>query len=136
MPSDGKRSDCRLLQGQRPEAEFLDEIQQKSEEFSFLLFRITYSFALRFIFLQTHATSYIFYSALLYTVKKKGEKTSYGLRNPYRNLNSENSQDYQRNCSFMNSASVHMVLSAPAVNLKAAALRKDNEKFRTKTQDQ
>jgi hypothetical protein len=33
----------------------------------------------------------------------------YGLRNPYRNLKSENSQDYaqkpQRNCTFMNSAS-------------------------------
>ena len=34
----------------------------------------------------------------------------YSLRNPYRNLKSENSQDYaqkpQRNCTFMNSASV------------------------------
>ncbi len=41
----------------------------------------------------THATSY------------------YCLRNPYRNLKSENSQDYaqkpQRNCMFMNSATVH-----------------------------
>ncbi len=50
-----------------------------------------YSFALRFIFLQTHSTSYSFYS----------------LRKPYRNLKSENSQDYaqKRNCMFMNSAS-------------------------------
>ena len=46
---------------------------------------------------------------LLYTVKEKGVKPDrkpyplpYGLRNPYRNLKSENSQDYaqkpQRNC--------------------------------------
>jgi hypothetical protein len=53
---------------------------------------------------------------LLYTVKEKGGKTDrkpyplpLGLRNPYRNLTSENSQDYaqkpQRNCTFMNSAS-------------------------------
>ncbi len=33
-----------------------------------------YSFALRFLFLQTHATSYSFHSALLYTVKEKGGK--------------------------------------------------------------
>ncbi len=32
------------------------------------------SFALRCIFLQTHATSYSFYSVLLYTVKEKGGK--------------------------------------------------------------
>jgi hypothetical protein len=49
---------------------------------------------------------------LLYTVKEKGGKTRikphllpYGLRNPYRNPKSENSQDYaqdpQRNCKFM-----------------------------------
>jgi hypothetical protein len=52
----------------------------------------------------------------VYTVKEKGGKPdrkphplTYGLRNPYRNLRSENSQDYaqkpQRNCMFMNSAS-------------------------------
>jgi hypothetical protein len=52
----------------------------------------------------------------LYTAKEKGGKPdgkpsplSYGLRNPYRNLKSENTQDYaqkpQRNCTFMNSAS-------------------------------
>ncbi len=33
-----------------------------------------YSFALKFIFLQTQATSYSFYSALLYTVKERGGK--------------------------------------------------------------
>jgi hypothetical protein len=53
---------------------------------------------------------------LLYTVKEKGGKPDrkpytllYGLRNPYRNLKSENSEDCdqksQRNCMFMTSAS-------------------------------
>jgi hypothetical protein len=56
---------------------------------------------LRFIFLQTHATSYSFYSSLLYTAKEKGGKPDrkpyllpYYLRNPYRKLKSENSKDY------------------------------------------
>ncbi len=73
-----------------------------------------YSFALRFLFLQTHATSTV---KLQYTVKEKGRKPDrkpyplpYGLRNPYRNLKSLNSEDYaqkpQRNCMFMNLASV------------------------------
>jgi hypothetical protein len=54
------------------EAEFLDEIQTKvSRVFLLAIHRHLYSFALRFIFLQTHATSYSFYSALLYTVKEK-----------------------------------------------------------------
>ncbi len=59
-----------------------------------------YSFAMRFLFIQTHATSYSFFSALLYTVKEKGGKPDrkphplpYGLRNPYRNLESENTED-------------------------------------------
>ncbi len=59
-----------------------------------------YSFAMRFLFLQTHATSYSFYSSLLYTVNVKGGKPDrkpyplpYGLRNPNRNLKSEISQD-------------------------------------------
>ncbi len=75
------------------------------------------SFALKFIFLQTYATSYSFWIQLLYPVKEKGEKPDkkpyplpYGLRNPYRNLKSENFQDYtqkpQRNYTFINSASV------------------------------
>jgi hypothetical protein len=53
---------------------------------------------------------------LLYSAKEKGGKPDrkphplpYGLRNPYRNLKSENSQGYvqkpQRNCMFMNLAS-------------------------------
>jgi hypothetical protein len=51
----------------------------------------------------------------MHTVKERGGKPDrkpyplpYGLRNPYRNLKSENSQDYalkpHRNCMFMNSA--------------------------------
>ncbi len=75
-----------------------------------------YSFAFRFVFLQTHGTSYNFFSSV--TVHCKGERRKpdrkpypfpYGLKNPYRNLKSENSQDYaqkhQRNVTFMNSAS-------------------------------
>jgi hypothetical protein len=49
-----------------------------------------FSFALGFPFLQSHATSYSFYSALLYSVKeeeggkpdKKPYTLSYSLRNP------------------------------------------------------
>jgi hypothetical protein len=51
---------------QRPN--FLDEIQTRV----FLLAIQSHLLALRFLFLQTHATSYIFFSA--YTVKEKGEK--------------------------------------------------------------
>jgi hypothetical protein len=51
----------------------------------------------------------------VYTVNEKGGKPDrkshlliYGLRTPYRDLMSENSQDYaqkpQRNCTFMNMA--------------------------------
>jgi hypothetical protein len=50
-------------------AEFLDEIQIKVLRVFFLAIHShLYSFSLRFIFLQTHATSYSFYSASLYTV--------------------------------------------------------------------
>jgi hypothetical protein len=80
----------------------LDETQTKVlRDFLLAVHNHLYSFALRFVFLQTHATSYSFYVQLLYTVKKIGEKLDrkpyplpYGLRNPYRNLKSENSQDY------------------------------------------
>jgi hypothetical protein len=54
-----------------------------------------YSFALRFLFLQTHATSCNFLSALLFTVKEEGGKPDrkthpfpYDLTNPNRNLKS------------------------------------------------
>ncbi len=78
-----------------------------------------------YIFLQTHATSYFFYSKITYTVKEQGGKPDrkpyppppYVLRNPYRNLKSENSQDYtqkpQRNCTFINSFFVIMRPTAP-----------------------
>jgi hypothetical protein len=84
------------------EVKFLDEIQTKVlKVFLLAIHSHLYSFALRFLVLWTHATSYNFYSSLLYTVKEKGGKPDrkpyplpYGLRNPYRNLKSENSQDY------------------------------------------
>ncbi len=88
----------------------------EKKEFSSLLFAqspLQYTFALRFLFLQTHEASHSFFSLLLYTVKEKVGKPhrkpyplSDGLRNPYRNLKSENSQDYaqkpQQNCTFIN----------------------------------
>jgi hypothetical protein len=54
--------------------------------------------------------------ASLYTAKEKGGKPDtkphplpYGFKNPYRNLKTENSEEYaqkpQRNCTLMNSAS-------------------------------
>jgi hypothetical protein len=59
----------------RPEAEFLNEIQTKV----FRIFLLAtgyychlYSFALRILLLQTHATSYCFYSSV--TVNSKGER--------------------------------------------------------------
>ncbi len=75
-------------------------------------------------FLQTHAISYSSTVQLLYIVKEKGvkpDRKSYPLpnvaRNPYRNLNSENSQDCtqkpQQNCTFMNSASGERVGLSP-----------------------
>jgi hypothetical protein len=61
----------------------------------FLLAILSHLFALRFLFLPTHATSCNFFSALLYTVKDKGGKPdrkphplSYGLKNPNRNVKS------------------------------------------------
>jgi hypothetical protein len=97
------------------EVKFLDEIQTKVlRVFLLAIQNHLHSFALRFHFLQTHAISYSFYSALQYTVKEKGGKPDrkpyplpYGLRNPFRNLKSENSRlcpEIQRNCTFMNSA--------------------------------
>jgi hypothetical protein len=101
------------------ETEFLGEIQTKVlRVFLLAIPSHLYSFALRFLFLQTHATSYSFYSSVTVHCKGGRRKTDrkpypppYGLRNPYSNLKSENSQDYaqkpQRNWMFMNSASVN-----------------------------
>jgi hypothetical protein len=55
--------------------------KQKFQEFSSLLFTVTstvYNFAMRFLFLQTHATSYV----KLSTVKEKGGKRKLD-RKPY-----------------------------------------------------
>ena len=53
-----------------PEARFLDEIQAKV--FLLVIHSHLYSFTLRFLFLQTHATSDSFYSS--FTVHCKGER--------------------------------------------------------------
>jgi hypothetical protein len=55
-----------------PETEFWEKIHTKVFRVSSLLFSHLYSFALRFIFLQTHATSYSFYSSV--HVHCKGER--------------------------------------------------------------
>ncbi len=82
-------------------AEFLDEIQtvtSKSLPSVFFFFKLT----------QPLTVSSV---RLLHTVKEKGGKPDrkpyplpYGLRNPYRNLKSENSQDYAqkppKNCTY------------------------------------
>jgi hypothetical protein len=58
------------------EAEFSDDIQTKVLTVFLLAIQShLHSFALRFLFLQTHATSYSFCSVLLYTVKEKGGKS-------------------------------------------------------------
>jgi hypothetical protein len=105
-----------------PEAKFLYEIQTKSLR----RFPPFYSQSPLQLCLEIYISSnsrnllqFLEFSSLvqfLYTVKEKGGKPNrkpyslpYGLGNPYRNLKSENSQDYaqkpQRNCTFMNSAS-------------------------------
>jgi hypothetical protein len=58
--------------GLRPEAEFLDEIQTKVLRV-FAIYSYLYSFALRFLFLETHATLRISTVKLLYTIKRKEE---------------------------------------------------------------
>ena len=110
----------------------MDEIRTKILRVFFIAIHShLYSFALRFLFLQTHTTSYSFYSSVTVhcTVKKKGGKPDrkpyplpYGFRNPYRNLKSENSQHYaqkpRRNCTFMNSASGRIHLAVAHENKK------------------
>jgi hypothetical protein len=78
------------------EAEFLDEIQTKVlRVFLLVIHSHLYSFALKFKFLQTLT------QPLTVSVKEKGRKPDrkpypllYGVRIPYRDLKSENSQDY------------------------------------------
>jgi hypothetical protein len=96
---------------------FWPKTLQKSYGFSSLLFTVT-SIALPrdFCFFKLMQPLSVSRVQFLYTLKAKGGKPdrkpnplSYGLRNPYRNLKFENSQDYaqkpQRNCTFMNSPS-------------------------------
>jgi hypothetical protein len=103
-------------------AEFLDAIGTKDFRIFLLAikshlysFEISISSNSRNLF-TVFIYIYLFTVQLLYTVKEKGGKRDRKpyplpntLRNPYRNLNSENSQDYaqkpQQNCMFMNSAS-------------------------------
>jgi hypothetical protein len=82
-----------------PEAEFLDEIHTKVLRVSSLLFTVTSTMQLCLeIIISSKLTQPL--TVINY---------HYGLRNPYRNLKSEESQDFaqkpQRNCIFMNSAS-------------------------------
>ncbi len=80
----------------------MDEIKTKVLiVFLLVIHSHLYSFALRFPFLQTHTTFYSVYSSVTVHCKDKGGKPDYkiipfpyGLRNPYRHLKSENSQDY------------------------------------------
>ncbi len=114
-----------------PEAKFLDEIQTKVlKVFLLAIPGHLFTFALRFIFLHNHATSYSFFSLLLYTVKGKGGKPDrkayslpYGSGNAYRNLKSENLQDYAqkpyRNCTIMNWASV--LLESPFASVSTVS---------------
>jgi hypothetical protein len=76
-----------------PEAEFLDEIQTKAlRVFLLAIHSHLYSFALRFLFLQTHATSHSFYCIRCKGERRKPGRKPYplpsGLKNPYRNLKS------------------------------------------------
>jgi hypothetical protein len=83
------------------QAKFLDEIQTKVLLWVFLLaiHSLLYNIALKFLFLQTPGISNVVSTVQLLHAS---------LRNPYRNLKSENSQDYaqkpQWNCTFMYSA--------------------------------
>jgi hypothetical protein len=78
------------------EAECLDEIKTKVlRVFLLAIHSHLYSFALRFLYLQTNT------QPLTVSVTEKEGKPDrklyplpYGLRNPYRDLKSENSQDY------------------------------------------
>ncbi len=101
------------------EAEFLDEIQTK--EFYFLLLQSALQFCLEISFSSNSRNLLQFYSSVTVLEEKGGKPyrnpypLPYGLRNLYRNLKSENSQDYyqkpQQNCTFMNSASGELAVA-------------------------
>ncbi len=78
-----------------PEVEFLDEIQTKAlRVFLLAIHSHLYSFALRFLFLQTHATSHSFYCIRCKGEGGKPDSKPYplpsGSRNPCRNVKSVN----------------------------------------------
>jgi hypothetical protein len=63
------------------ETEFLDEIQTKvSRDFLLVIHSHLHSFVLRFLFLQTHAASYSFYSSV--TVHCKEEMVYNAIQKP------------------------------------------------------
>jgi hypothetical protein len=86
-----------------PEVEYLDEIQTKIFKV-FLIAIYSYLYTLQLCLeISISSNSRNLSQFLLYTVKEKGGKPdrkpyllSYGLRNPYRNLKPENSQDYSQ----------------------------------------
>ncbi len=76
-----------------PKITFLDEIQPKVlRVFPCYSQSHLYNFALRFLFLLTHATSYSFYSSVTVHCRRKEKnliENHTPFRNPYRNLKSE-----------------------------------------------
>ncbi len=96
------------------EAEFLDEIQTKVLKVFLLAIYSQRSIALPWdSFLQTHSTSHVFLHFRYWYCKGERSKfdtkpypLAYDLRNPSWNQPQNNAQKPQRNCTFMNSASV------------------------------
>jgi hypothetical protein len=104
-----------------PDIAFLDVFQTKVVRVFLLatVFTVTY-----FHFFKLTQPLTVFIVQSQYNVKEKGGKPDkkpcplpYDLRNPYRNLKSENSDDHaqkpQRKCTFMNSASARLSFSSP-----------------------
>jgi hypothetical protein len=88
-------------------AGFLDEIKTKVlRVFLLAIHRHLHSLALRLYFFKLTQHLTVFTGQLLYTVKEKGGKPvikshplPFVLRNPHKNVKSENSQDYaQKPC--------------------------------------
>ncbi len=95
-----------LLPWQCTEVEFLEEIQTKILVFLLVIHSHLNSFVWDFLFFK-HTPPF--------TVSVKEISPPHGLRNPYRNFKSDNSQDYAEkpscDCKFMNSASVQCLVS-------------------------
>jgi hypothetical protein len=70
---EGRARQVRVIEYTSSRGRILERNPDKSQRvFRLAIQSHVYIFALKIIFLQTHATSYGFYSVLLYTVKKKG----------------------------------------------------------------